>query len=320
MIVKSLTSRASRFGSLINYLTKDKSKLTSDRGEKFELHFNINERNQKRMVKEFEMNEQNRIHKRSNNIKMEQTVLAFSDLDRGKITPQILNDLVSEYLNKRSPLIQAYAVGHFNEAHYHVHIVSSPVELFTGRNLRMNHSEFAALKREIQEYQIEKYPELSNSVVRHGKKKELEKQLSIKDKEFRLNQNPNKTSDKAQAKEAIEYCLAMAESKEHYFELLNEAGFTPYMRGNDFKGITDGNRKYRFATLVDDYAEQLTNLEVKQERIEELSDIRQDNSQIREPEQEVEIDYESANGVVEDDPSLDANDYYSYYNEIPPEA
>src|SRR5690606_30780010 len=156
MIVKSLTSRASRFGSLINYLTKDKDKLFNEHGEKYELRFNLAGKNNNRMmVKEFEMNEQNRIHKRSNNVKMVHEILAFSDLDREKITVEILNDLVTEYLNKRSPLIQAYAVGHFNENHYHVHIVSSPVELYTGRNLRMTHSEFATLKREIQEYQIE---------------------------------------------------------------------------------------------------------------------------------------------------------------------
>lgn len=292
MIIKSITSKAPRFKQLLDYLTRDKDKTVNDRGESFVLKRFLNGKTNEEMAREFLLNEEKRLHKRSNNSKLVHEIISFSNLEHNKVTIEHLKVLTEAYLQMRSPLVQAFAIGHFGpESHYHCHIVSSPVDI-TGRNLRMSKDEFAKAKRDIQVLQTQLYPELSHSIVDHGKK-EREKQKGrsqavTKQKEKTMTiRNPSRISNKAKAREAIESCMIMAESKEHYFELLSELGFQPYQRGSGYKGIDDGERNYRFTSLMNNYAERFESLDQKQERIEDLRDVRS-SSEEREQEYEME--------------------------------
>ena len=306
MIIKSLTSKVGRFGQLLSYLTLDQSKTVNERGETFVLKKFLKGNTIEEMTREFLMNEQKRLHRRSNNSRLIHEVLSFSDLDRSKITIEHLKTLTEAYLEKRSPLMQSFAIAHFDQDHYHCHIVSSPVDI-TGRNLRMSKETFSTIKRELQAFQLERFPELSHSVVNHGQKEQdRQKGKSIdhrgeKEKTMAIR-NSTRISDKAKAREAIESCMIMAESKEHYFELLSQSGFQPYQRGQDYKGLSDGSRNYRFNTLINNYAERFESLDQKQERIEDLREAREDAN-----EREVDHEMERQSYDLEDEQEDDNN-------------
>ena len=291
MIIKSLTSKAPRFRQLLEYLTKDEEKTVNERGENFVIKRFLKGTTIEEMAREFLMNEQKRLHPRSNNSKLIHEIISFSDLDRDKVTIEQLKTLTEAYLEKRSPLMQSFAIAHFNTDSFHCHVVSSPVDI-TGRNLRISKETFASIKRELQALQIELFPELSHSIVNHGKKeqdrqkgKAIDKR-SEKEKTMTIH-NPGRISGKAKAREAIESCMIMAESKEHYFELLSQSGFQPYQKGQDYKGLSDGLRNYRFNTLINNYAERFESLDQKQERIEDLREARMDANE-REVDHEME--------------------------------
>ena len=63
--------------------------------------------------------------------------------------------------------------GVVSKDHIHMHIVGSPLEVRSGKSIRMSKAEFSKLQQEMQTYQMEKYPELFNSVVDYGSKKKL---------------------------------------------------------------------------------------------------------------------------------------------------
>lgn len=289
-----MTSKSGRFLQLLNYLTRDQSKIENERGESFVLTKFLNGKTNEEMAREFAATEAGRLHRRANNTKMVHELISFSGLDKEKITIEHLQTLTEAYLERRSPMMQAFAIAHFNEDHLHCHIVSSPVELFTGRSLRMSKADFAAIKQDLQQLQMEKFPELTHSIVEHGRKakersvNKKQEQVSTKERDMTVR-HPQRISDKARAREAIESCMIMADSKENFYELLEQSGFKPYQRGNTH-GITDGNRNYRYTTLINDYTERFNALDEKQERIEELRGIRE-NNQEREQEYEMQQEY-----------------------------
>jgi hypothetical protein len=90
--------------------------------------------------------------------------------------------------------------------------------------------------------------------------------------------------------------MLIAESKEIFFELLAAEGLSPYRRGSEWKGISHNDINYRFSTLINDYSERYSNLEQKNERIEDLRDIRETED---ERGQEVDMDYENSNSLSE---------------------
>lgn len=281
MIIKFKTSKTPRYKQLLEYLTKDLSKIENDHGEALIIKQHLYGADIKAMTREFYENEKNRLHHRANNVKVNHEIVSFSDLDKSKITVDILKDLTQEYLRQRSPYMQAIAVGHFDTEHMHVHVMSSPIELITGKNLRMSKSDFAQLKIHMQRYQLEKYPELSKSVVRHGKK-ESERATGKKSREFKEDniKSHQKKSSKSIIKGLIENCLMLAESKENFFELLKTEGLEPYKRGADWKGVSVNDKNYRFSTLVSEYSNIYDRLDDGKSRASEHEITRELNNDI----------------------------------------
>ena len=62
-------------------------------------------------------------------------------------------------------LFIAIARPHSDKEHLHLHFMISPNELQNAQSIRLNKKEFEALRRTIEEYQLERYPELQHSYV-----------------------------------------------------------------------------------------------------------------------------------------------------------
>ncbi len=243
MIIKCLTSKTPRYFQILEYLNNE-AKIYNQNHETFIHKQHLYGLNNKQIAREFMKNEENRIVRKSNNIKFYHEILAFSDLDHSKLSISIIKNLTQEYLKQRSPYIQAYAIGHFNNNSYHTHIISSPLEIYTGINLRMSKERFAELKIYMQNYQLEHYPELSNSIVKHGAKKEISNELKL-----------NTMKDKKQPtldylREKINFYYISSNGNQHFLELLKQNNFKTYTRDGYIVGIIHNLRKYRFTKLM----------------------------------------------------------------------
>src|SRR6266513_2152857 len=110
--------------------------------------------------------------------------------------------MAREYIRQRNPRRIYVAIPHFDKEHYHIHICASGIEYKTGKSLRLTKPNLLALKKNIQQFQIEKFPELSKSVVGHGKK---EKSL-LTDKEYQIKLRTGRETNKEQVIGMLKTC------------------------------------------------------------------------------------------------------------------
>lgn len=269
MIIKCLTSKTPRYFQILEYLNQNEGKIYNNQNQTFIYKQHLYGINNKQMSREFMKNETNRIYKKSNNIKFYQDIIAFSDLDHEQLTIQIIEDLTKEYIKKRSPNMMAYAIGHFNNNSYHVHLVSSPIEIGTGLNLRLTKKEFADLKVYMQEYQKERYPELCNSIVNHG----------ISENKNQIINNMKKPKNQTTLeylKYEVNQCYINGNGPQNFLELLKQKGLKTYQRDGFIVGITHNFKKYRFTKLLPGCHVKIDTREelVEKNRYEELRELR----------------------------------------------
>lgn len=181
MIIKTL-SRKSASGStsqLVNYIFRyiinDKKQLNPDKS--FIIKHNVHGKNIPAFVKQFEQNEANRIRKSSRDIAINHTILSWAKADTPILTDVILKNLAAKFIELRGEQNLYVGTKHEDKAHTHLHIAVSATQL-NGQSSRISRQQFAELKMALQQYQQEKYPDLS-SLPHHGLSKEVREQQKI---------------------------------------------------------------------------------------------------------------------------------------------
>ena len=191
---------------------------------------------------------------------------------RGISTLDKLEDIARQYVKERNINGMFVAVPHFDKSHYHIHICASGIEYLTGKSLRLEKKSLNELKKNIQQYQVEKYPELSKSIVNHGK---LPKdQALLSEKEYQYKRRTGRATNKEQVIGMLKTCCKKANSKDNFFDMLNECGLSTYVRGGRISGVVYCNKKFRLNRLgfTDDKLQEL-NKTLKQSK--ELSGMRE---------------------------------------------
>ena len=182
-------------------------------------------------------------------------ILAIAAADREKVTEEMLVDLTREYLRQRAPNALAYAKAQFNTDSPHVHILISGNLIESAKKLRLERGQFEQVKRNLEAYQREKYPQLTHSIVHGPQRSKSADQLRQTDGEHERARRLKKAdraepSQKGEARERLKACLDEARSEQHLTELLTASQLAPYVRGKT-PGVTDTQtgRKYRLNTL-----------------------------------------------------------------------
>lgn len=251
MIIKNLT-RKNNSGQLIMYilryiLTEEKQMpLNQKKSIPFIIRHNIRSRTVEGYIKEFNSNELNRIHKRSNQTALHHTILSWSDKDAKHVTKDMLSDIAKQYIKLRGENNLYLGTVHRDRNHIHIHLAVSGTEL-NGKASRVSKQRFADIKKSLGTYQKEKYPELSHSLPMHGKKRESERSQKI---EVPFN-HKNRVSKKELMSTDLESIKAKACSFDEFLNLLQVNGYEPYYRGTNktLTGIKADGVKFRFKTL-----------------------------------------------------------------------
>lgn len=269
MIVKIKSHKKAGFKKLLNYMMFDKDRLFDEQGKSFVITHNINGNSIDQWVKQYALNESFRKVKRSDSVILTHEILSWHRDDAKEISLEKLKEMTEEYIRLRNDGGVFVAVPHFDKQHYHVHICASGVGFRTGKSLRLSRNEFTKLKKDIQLFQQSQFPELSKSVVAHGKKEKGK----MSDKEFQYKLRTGRDSKKEVLSAILKTCYKKAISKETFFELLSECKAVPYLRSGKVTGVTYEGLKFRFSRLG--FEEKwLDRLDKNQDRISEMEKSR----------------------------------------------
>ena len=157
----------------------------------------------------------------------------------------MLEDMTREYLRLRNPNGLYIAVPHFDKDHYHVHICASGVENKTGKSLRLSKQNLSKLSKGIQDYQIEKYPELKHSAVQRGQGRKN----SRSEKEYQLKMREARATDKESLLKVLQTYYKYSSSFEEFYSTLHETEIETYQRNGKVTGVVFNGRKFRFSRL-----------------------------------------------------------------------
>jgi len=286
VILKNLTRR-SNIGQLVNYILKPEK---NDKAEPILKH-NLRSRTHIGWTREFESNDALRLYKRSDNIKLNHTILSFSNKDVEHISKDLLKDISKKFIELRGKDNVYLASSHHDKDHIHLHILMSATKYMTGESNRISKLEFHELKLALDAYQKQKYPELIHSLPEHGKRTKV--QSPTKEN---LIQNDNvKLSQKQQISETIAVVYGKANSSQEFLSQLKFEGLEPYYRSGSVYGVEDQGRHYRFKTLGFDInkLDALDKKSTKEEiELQELSDLRDSKNLEKEVDDERSIEFE----------------------------
>lgn len=144
----------------------------------------------------------------------------------------------------------------------------------------MNDEVFENLHYQMEEYQLEKYPELTHSFVylhRDRKRNPAQKrdQNTRQESYFQWQQNhPDQLSEKDSLKSYLLEIYAESQSRQEFFEKLKENGLELYKYRGKAAGI-QGKRKYRFSTLGIS-KKQMRSLDRLEQQWREIQDLQWD--------------------------------------------
>jgi type IV secretory pathway VirD2 relaxase len=173
MIIKSKSHRSkAAYFNVLSYVMRKEAQYKDQKDNSLLLKHNLYGKSIEQYTKQFQENLEFREIIRSDNININHIILSLHPKDSSsEVSVEVLKDLTNHYIELKGENGMYLATAHFDAEHLHVHVVESPLEIRTGKSMRMSKAEFSKLQQEMQKYQKEHYPELDNSLVNYGNSK-----------------------------------------------------------------------------------------------------------------------------------------------------
>lgn len=282
MIFKTLPRHSPTYASLISYILKE-GKGMDDKPEV--ITHNLRSTTVPGWTKEFALNETFRKQSRSDQVHMYHDILSFSsNEDTTKITKEMLHDIATRYIQLRGYDGMYLGAVHREKGHIHIHFCTSGVKFRTGQAFRLSHEQMRTLKTELQQYHQRKYPELTESICRHGAGNRY-----VSNQKWHTVEKKERQEVKDILTARVQECFNKATSQKEFMSQLNDMGISMYERNGKPTGITYRETKFRFSRLGIDITalsqqlekENNKNMERKnnkteQQQLKELQSLRED--------------------------------------------
>lgn len=187
--------------------------------------------------------------KNSNSLYHEIISFTKSGIDLAQQKKKLL-EIVREYIQARAGKCLVFGSIHEAKDNIHFHLMISSNELEQEKNHYLSRKQFDQIKRKLEDYVLEKYPELEQGQIMNKAKK---REGILSQKEYELK----KRTGKITKRESIQYRLTQifnsSPTKETFFENLKSNNIEIYTRGKATIGFQDlgdeKKRKYRLKTL-----------------------------------------------------------------------
>lgn len=231
MFVNTITWPHRGFGQLAAYITKERG-TEEDYG--LEVFHNVWASDDlQEITRQFAENDAFR-PRRKGQTGLVHEILSFSGDDRERITPEIIRDVAERWLQERSPRGLAYGCVHQDRAHLHLHLMISANEYRSERSTRLDLKDFYRLRREIEFYTREQYPEeLAHSVAYTGW----------------MDTPKHERITKERAADILSETLAQSRDIDQVNAALAEHGLEVYWYRDRPAGIRQDGRKFRWSRL-----------------------------------------------------------------------
>lgn len=254
MLIKTLRCHEAKgTNRLVDYIISDKERIQNIKDTFFIAH-NMYGDEAEHFKEAFNANEQYR-KKRKRGVVAYHEILSFSPLDN--ISLKELEVLSLKYIELRAPDALVLAKPHIEDGHYHVHFLISGTACCSSKVMRLDDKAFKALRKDMELYQLRKYPHLSNSIV-YLTAKEQERSLrqrqdqqARKDRGVQAKKRIGKHQklDKEKLVIAINKMVDYSQSKVDFFNYLQQQNLQHYYYREKLAGVIYKGRKYRFTTL-----------------------------------------------------------------------
>ena len=260
MVIGTKPWKIKGFTRLAFYVTKQEGRIPPEND--FTICHNLREGSLEEIIDQFEDNATYCKARKGGNYLIHEW-LSFGKDDRHAITPDMLRDLTEKYLSLRAPMGVALAKPHYDRDHVHVHVMLAANEYHSPKKLRLDSTQFIGVRRDLEAFQLEKYPELEHSGVYIGS---LEKR---------------REHQQQRAADVVRECLNQARTEGHFLDLLRIRGAEPYERGGKVVGIIHHHKKHRFSTLAKNYGLDLAVLRERERRRQELGRLHEEKERRR---------------------------------------
>lgn len=271
--IRELYEKHGKDGDIQKFISEhlmSKPFAVTDRSKPIILTHNLRNRSIEGYIKEFERNEKNRMNSRKNSVKAYHTILSFGAKDKQHITEAMLKDITKQYISIRGPTSIFLGAVHQDKEHVHIHLIQSGTQLHTGLSNRISREEFKELKRTLQEYQKDKYPELFHSLVEHQQSRTSKSRTRSGTKNI---SNERSISHK-ELSEVIQVALTNSASKSEFMTYIQSKGHEVYLRDGRVQGIKyNGDEKFRLSRFGISEKD-LDNLERSAHEKKDLKDIK----------------------------------------------
>lgn len=259
MIIKGTRiHQANCFAQKIDYIMSDKGRAYGI--ETFELFRNVRTEGRDGAVDAFEKNDRYRQEnakrkKVRNSVVCYHDIISFHHRDKPNLTDTKLQDLTEKYIELRCPNAVVYSKAHIHNKNIHVHLLISGSEYKSQVLTRLSDAKFKKVRKEIEQYQKEQYPELRYSLVYEnlGQRKRKGKARGAEAEKMLKQRKPNQILDKDLMKNAVNDFFKVARSEQHFYDLMKGHGVEIYKRKVGGKeqpyGVLCNGRKMRFSTI-----------------------------------------------------------------------
>lgn len=269
MIIKSMSRKAPTFTQLYDYIVRD-----DDNDIRYNFTHNCFATNRADILDEFYANADHLKKRKGSNFLYHEilSVTRSKQLTEDE-QKDLLRDITQQYIHARAKDCLVFAGLHDekdNQLHYHLIISANKV----GEKKRYYHSKqgFDVIKIRLEEYVLERYPELEQAkLISKSKTKDKNNQTTksahANKREGEYVRRTGKPSKKQQAADRLKAIFAASESIQHYTQQLQDENIQSYMRGKTMGFVVDG-RKHRIHTLgiAEEFDEMLLNFESKQSK------------------------------------------------------
>lgn len=160
MIIKTFARKSPNFPQLIHYITQDRP----HNQQPLRFFQCLPSQEIASIIQAFQENDSYRIPRKNGNA-CYHSILSFHTLDNAFITPNILYDLIRQYIQLRAPHTPCFAQSHHDKEHVHIHVLIAGNQYKSTQTTRQSRKEFYQLRVTLEQYQQKHYPQLQHSLV-----------------------------------------------------------------------------------------------------------------------------------------------------------
>lgn len=278
MIVKSMARKEPTFEQLYDYITRHKI------DSKFIFTQNIFSKQREGIIREFQENSKF-IRKTKNGNYLYHEIISITRAKKLSTEKQkeILFEIVSKYTQTRAKDCLIFGGLHDEKGNnLHIHLMISANEFELSKRHRLAKKYFDKIKKNLELYVLEQYPELEQKKLITQDKSKRENKAKITNKEWEYKRRTGKLSKKEELIQNLKNIFSQSKTRQEFLQEVGKIGFRFREKGKTKSFVNLETRKgYRIPKLglIDEFEAMRKRIVASEKKKDEHSQHKQKNNQ-----------------------------------------